>query len=366
VVRGEALSQSKKIPMMLEELQRQLAGTPGDWESAAAVARRYQRAELVRIALADILGLADVEWTQAEMSFLAEAQLRFAFDACAREIQPPVPPLAVIALGKFGGQELGYGADLDVLFVTNDDAESAMSAARLANRLIEFMSKQTADGSIFKLDARLRPDGEQGPLVPSLTACRRYYGKRAWLWEKQSLLKARFVAGETKTGRAFMGLVNETVFSRPLTDDERQEILAMRRRIEQERSDRAQPELSFKTTAGGMMDVEFLVQTLQLRHGHEMESLRCAPTLAALGRLTARGLVEESDNYTLRHDYLFLRRVESALRRHENSPVSSLLPDETEQQKLAKRLGFSSREEFWKTYETVRRRIRNIYEKLMK
>jgi glutamate-ammonia-ligase adenylyltransferase len=300
------------------------------------------------------------------MSFLAEAAMRFAIESCATELRISAPPVAIIALGKFGGQELGYGADLDVLLVASDDMTQQSQVSRFAVRLTEMMSRQTADGIVFKLDYRLRPDGDQGPLAPSLTACRRYYSQRAWVWEKQSLTKARFIGGNSAVGRAFMELVNETIYSQPLSDAGLAEIRAMRSRMEIERSQRSRPELSFKTCAGGLADVEFIVQSLQMRHGHHHPSLRCTPTLGALTRLAARGILEEADQYWLRQDYLFLRRVESVLRRHNNTAISTLPHESSEQQSLAKRLGLKSQEEFWQRYNSVRQRVRQRYEHLMK
>jgi glutamate-ammonia-ligase adenylyltransferase len=363
VVRGGALAQIKDIQTMLEQLSGAAAAAIPS-ATADSVLRHFRRAELVRIALADILGLADVEWTCTELSFLAEAALRFAVDCCSAELRLSAPPLAVIALGKFGGQELGYGADLDLLLVAEDAAPQPL-AVRFAERLTQLMSQQTGDGIVFKLDFRLRPDGEQGPLTPSLSACRRYYLQRAWVWEKQSLTKARFVAGNAAIGAAFMGLVNQTIYARTLTEAELGQIRAMRRRMTAERSDRARPELSFKTCAGGLADIEFAVQSLQMRHGHRHPSLRCTPTLGALTRLAARGILEESDQYGLRQDYLFLRRIETALRRHENRPVSTLPREAPAQAALAKRLGLKSAEEFWKRYDALRERVRERFERLM-
>lgn len=362
VVRGGALAQTKDIQTMFNELVDAAAG----FSTPDAALRHFKRAELVRIALADILGLADVEWTCSEMSFLAEAAMRFAIESCANELKLSAPPVAVIALGKFGGQELGYGADLDLLLVTDDESAQQPLPSRFAERLTEMMSKQTADGVVFKLDYRLRPDGEQGPLVPSLTACRRYYSQRAWVWEKQSLTKARFIGGNAVIGRAFAELVSETIYAQPLSDEGLGEIRAMRSRIEIERSNRSRPELSFKTCAGGLVDIEFAVQSLQMRHGHKHPSLRCTPTLGALTRLAARGILEESDQYWLRQDYLFLRRIESTLRRLNNTAISALPHEPLKQQLLAKRLGLKSADEFWKRYNSLRERVRERYDRLMK
>jgi glutamate-ammonia-ligase adenylyltransferase len=198
-----------------------------------------------------------------------------------------------------------------------------------------------------------------------LEAHQEYYGKRAQLWERQALVKARVVAGSVDLGKQFLEMVHRIVYARPLTPREVGEIGAMRRRIETERGDQAHVEREFKTGPGGLIDVEFLVQTLQLRHGHAHPPLRTAHTLAALNRLTSLGIVEEEPSARLRAHYLFLRRIESILRRAENTSVSRLPADEREQARLAKRLGFQSREDFLGNYRLAAKRIRKIYEQGM-
>ena len=167
------------------------------------------------------------------------------------------------------------------------------------------------------MDARLRPDGEQGPLACSLAGYREYYRNRAQFWERQALVKARFVAGDEDLGKQFAQMVTETVYHHPLTAAELDQMKTMRRRIETERGDQEQMELEFKTGPGGLVDVEFLVQALQLRHGHDHVNLRTSHTLAALNRLTSLGVIDEEQSSALRRNYLFFRRIESVLRRVE-------------------------------------------------
>jgi [glutamine synthetase] adenylyltransferase / [glutamine synthetase]-adenylyl-L-tyrosine phosphorylase len=327
---------------------------------AAEVARIWKRAEMLRIGIGDVMEMLNVERVQAEMTGLAEVSLRFALAEECRALKLKKLPFAIIGLGKFGGQELGYGADLDVLFVGADT-----DAIKLATRVIDFMARPTAAGKLFEVDARLRPDGKDGVLASPVAAHRDYYRQRAQLWERQALIKTRVVAGDAALGADFIRMIHEYVYATPLTVEQVTEICQMRHRIETERGNQQHVELEFKTGPGGIIDVEFLVQTLQLRHGATHPQLHTAHTLAALNRLAALGLVEENDSVQLRRHYLFLRRIEAALRRVENSNVSHIPAHEHEQTILAKRLGFQDAGAFLTDYRHATGRLRTLYKRLM-
>jgi glutamate-ammonia-ligase adenylyltransferase len=160
-------------------------------------------------------------------------------------------------------------------------------------------------------------------------------------------------------------MTHDIIYGRALTNEELEQIKQMRRRIETERGDQQHLDLEFKTGPGGLVDVEFLTQALQLRHGHAYPQLRTAHTLAVLNRLTALGIIEEEHSATLRRNYIFLRRIECALRRVENTSVSKIPADESEQRRLARRLGFPDATEFLKTYRHATRKIRELYERLL-
>jgi glutamate-ammonia-ligase adenylyltransferase len=268
-------------------------------------------------------------------------------------------------MGKFGGRELGYGADLDVLFVGGTGGNDQAQAIKLASTVIDFMSRQTGAGALFPVDPRLRPDGVKGTLASSLDAHRDYYMKRGQFWERQALIKARFVAGDAKLGQDFMQMVHEIVYGRAATVEELEQIRQMRRRIETERGDQQHVDLEFKTGPGGLVDVEFLVQALQLRHGHTYPQLRTAHTLAVLNRLTALGLIEEDPSALLRTNYFFLRRIESVLRRVENTSISKIPVDDHEQHRLARRLGFANAPGFLEAYRHATGKTREVYEQLL-
>jgi glutamate-ammonia-ligase adenylyltransferase len=361
ICRGVVLAEPKS-PTRLRDEALTLAGqaeedTPGD------AVRRWKHAELVRIGLEDILGLVDIEQLHKEMTHLATACLEAAL-VHAKSSGDTVT-FCVIGMGKIGGQELGYGADLDVLFVGGKDASEQTAAIDMAGRVMDYMMKPTTAGSLFKVDPRLRPDGEKGVLASSIEAHRDYYRNRAMLWERQALTKARFVAGDVGLGERFMTMVREIVYARGLTSEEQREIRKMRHRIETQRGDQRQADLEFKTGPGGLMDVEFLVQALQLMHGHQHDGLRTSHTLAALNRLTALGIVDDEPGYHLRRHYLFLRRIESILRRQENTGVSRLPSSDRELTALAKRMGFASATEFRGNYDLARRLNRSVFDSFL-
>jgi glutamate-ammonia-ligase adenylyltransferase len=361
VCRGVSLSEPKNLDRMYRELQ---AARNDDREPMETV-RAWKRAEMLRIGIEDVMELVDLEQMHLEMTCLAEACLRFTLEQVRKELRFAGLPFVVTGMGKFGGKELGYGADLDVMFVGGTGAADQAQAGKLAAKVTELMGQNTPAGTLFKMDARLRPDGEKGPLASSLEAHREYFQKRAQLWERQALIKARFVAGDVDIGKKVSQMVQEIVYARPLTDEQVSEIGRMRHRIETERGDQKRVELEFKTGPGGIVDVEFLVQTLQLRHGHQHKQLRTAHTLAALNRLTALGILDEEPSAQLRHNYLFLRKIESVLRRMENTSVSKLPADGRGQTLLAKRLGFAGAAEFFAEYRAVTGAIRALYRQLM-
>jgi [glutamine synthetase] adenylyltransferase / [glutamine synthetase]-adenylyl-L-tyrosine phosphorylase len=359
-ISGGALSDPKGLDRMSEELNV----APEEDSMPMETARRWKQSEMVRIGIEDVMGLVDLEQMHTEMTALAEACLRFAVAQAQKELGLKKLPFVVIGMGKFGGRELGYGADLDVLFVGGTGANDQPQAIKLASSVMDFMSRQTSAGALFAVDPRLRPDGTKGTLAGSLDMHRDYYAKRAQLWERQALTKARFVAGDPKLGQDFMLTVHEVAYGRTATAEELEQIRQMRHRIETERGDQQHVDLEFKTGPGGLVDVEFLVQALQLRHGHAHRQLRTAHTLAVLNRLTALGLIEEDQSASLRKNYFFLRRIESVLRRAENTGISKIPIDEREQLRLAKRLGFATAAEFLETYRHTTRKTREIYEQL--
>ena len=258
--------------------------------------------------------------------------------------------LTVIALGKFGGREMNYGADLDLLFVGND--------TRAAQNLVTAVLQPSSEGTIAAVDARLRPDGEKGPLVASLAAYESYYRERAQLWEIHALTRARPIGGPLKDD--YIDIVQKIWREVGKQGDLFAKIDNMLERIRRERGSGSEF-LDFKTGTGGMIEAEFLVQALQMRSGiWEPKWQR------ALIRLRENKMVSDRDAITAIQSYELLRRTETALRRFENKNVSTLPAAPEEQEKLAKRLGYKDIDLFAKEYRTARETIHALYERYVK
>jgi glutamate-ammonia-ligase adenylyltransferase len=306
--------------------------------------RAYRQTQLLRIFLRDILGLAELPTILVEHTALAEACLM-----TVNRLGGSESDLTTIALGKFGGGEIGYGADLDVVFVGED--------VRAAQHLIVAMSQTTAEGSIWTVDARLRPDGEKGILSCSITAYEAYYQTRAQLWEAQALTRARPIAGPLQN--EFMDLAQRVWRIAGQRPDLFTQIDAMLDRIRRGRGS-ASDELDFKTGYGGVIEAEFIVQALQMRAGIWNPQM-----IGALMQLAEASIMKKADAEILRRSYEYLRLVGSALRRWENKSVSVLPADKNEQEKLARRAGAKNLDVFAQAYREARAGVHAIYSKYL-
>ena len=248
-------------------------------------------------------------------------------------------------MGKFGGRELGYGADLDLVFVGEDSG--------VAQKIAAASAQTSADGALSRVDARLRPDGEKGPLVSLLESYAQYYEMRAQFWELQALTRARPVAGRWQN--EFMTLA-QAAWRRAGQDvDFRTKIDNMLERIRRERGSGSEF-LDFKTGTGGIIEAEFLVQGVQMSADiWEPNWTRAVDRLGDAGQLTERQVVD------LKQAYEFLRRCESVLRRYENTSVSTLPLDSGEQLAFCRRLGFDKIDMFTEQYNRARESIHEIY-----
>ncbi|MCX8156787.1 MAG: bifunctional [glutamate--ammonia ligase]-adenylyl-L-tyrosine phosphorylase/[glutamate--ammonia-ligase] adenylyltransferase [Verrucomicrobiae bacterium] len=328
--------------------------------------RRYFATEFMRIGLREIIGLADPEQNLAELSALADACLQYAVEVVMRRHRLKKPPFAIIGLGKLGGAELTYGSDLDLLFVAARGSRHLHRLTPLAAEIMALLSEKTADGSVFHTDARLRPDGEKGLLVNALEAYEAYYRQRAQLWEIQALSRARAVAGDAAVGREFTALAQRlTNFAQPdlplsaYQPGWRQDIVRMRWRIEKERTPPGKEALAIKTGAGGIMDVEFIAQTLALAHG-----LYAPNTLQALQALQASGALDPMAAATLTDNFRQLRRVEIILRRWSYEGESELPADPAPFYRVSVRCGFATPEDFRQAVARWRKAIREIYQQI--
>jgi glutamate-ammonia-ligase adenylyltransferase len=323
----------------LEEHLRRLNSCGAKREALNPV-RAYRQTQLLRIMLRDVLRLVDPPALFTELSVLAEACLLFLRNLLGGD------GITIIALGKFGGRELNYGADLDVLFVGDD--------IRASQNLMVAMAQSSAEGNISVLDARLRPDGEKGPLISPLDGYETYYRQRAQPWEIQALTRARPIAGPLQ--QPYIDMVQNIWREAGRQSDLFDKIDNMLTRIRRERGS-GSDFLDFKTGEGGVIEAEFFVQALQMRAGIWNPNWG-----DALNALRNGNVISTDEAEIAKQNYEFLRRCEVVLRRWDINNVSTLPTDSREQEKLARRLGCENVDVFAKEYVDARKAIHRLYE----
>lgn len=298
--------------------------SPGaEREGALLGLRRYRDRALARICYRDLAG-ADLYTVGLWLSALADALV----GAVLRIICPDTP-LAVIALGKLGGKELNYSSDIDILFISDG------AGAEHAAQVVLALSAMTGAGYLYRVDTRLRPDGSQGALAPSLEAALNYYQNIAAAWERQALLKARFCAGDRALGEEFIASIQPLIYQRPLGLADIAELREMRAAAES-RSKRT----DLKTGPGGIRDIEFIVQFLQLFHGSEYPQVRERNTLRALDLLERTGCIAQREAEILTQGYRFLRTVEHRVMTFEQTKAHALPTSPSRLRKLSRLLGY--------------------------
>jgi glutamate-ammonia-ligase adenylyltransferase len=322
--------------------------------------RRVKREEILRIGLHDVAGQLLPAEVSVQISDLAEVMLA----AALRVVEGPVfakygrprTALAVVALGKLGGRELTYSSDLDLVFVYGDEGQALHDDgrpgashmelySRLVQRLRHALDATLEEGRLFEIDTRLRPSGQQGALVSSLPGFRAYHARAAALWERQALIKARAVAGDPTLGRAIEEITKAHVYegSAASTADPTtlaHEIARLRARIERELAREARGRFHVKAGRGGLLDVEFLTQYLQLVHGPTHPLVRVRATVEALDLLAEAGLVPFDDARRLVESYGFLRLLENRLRIVHDRSIDELIDDPGSLDRLARRMGY--------------------------
>jgi glutamate-ammonia-ligase adenylyltransferase len=335
----------------------------GDQEQRREGLRRFKRRELLRIATRDLLGYARLEATERELTALAESCL----EAALTSLRPPLP-FAVVGMGRLGGSELSYASDIDVMFVYDgESADDFRRAEQVATQLVQEIGATTAEGQTFRIDARLRPEGNQGPLARSLGGFQQYYAQWGLTWERQALTKARFVAGDAELGARFTALATEFTYEQPMTDDDVREIRRTKARIERERIPPGEdPQFHLKLGRGSLSDVEFTVQLLQLVHGGEHPDVRVPGTIDALGRLRARQFLDPDDAEVLEEAYRFCERARNARYLQTAQPSDALPTDRAELERLALLLGYVHRPHSMlrDDYRRVTRRARRVVERV--
>ena len=364
------VERSKTLAEKQTEARKVVTESPPD--KMLSLLRRYKNDEIWRIALRNILGNATLPTTTEELSDLAESVLQAIYpkiDAELREAHgTPIAldgtpaTFAIVAMGKFGGRELNFSSDLDVMYVYSGDGETTQGMpnveyfSAVGLELVNRLAGNQGMG-IYEIDLRLRPYGSGGAIALPLAGYQNYYETAAEVWERQALTRARTIAGDTEDlGNRFLEIAHAFCYSDALTSEEIAEIVHTRKRKEAQATRRTStrrrgrgrtqiPITNVKSGYGGLIDIEFVVQTLQLVHGSEVLSIRVQNTPLAINRLYDLGVLTEVQRDGLSEAYLFLRRVENALRIVHDRPLDALPKNRTELAQLARRLGYVETEE---------------------
>lgn len=315
---------------LISDLWKALGELRTDEEMGLAI-RRFRLRETLRIGYNDIVRGFPLEVTTLDLSNLADAcievAVRLARDWTEARFGFPLRPdgsparFVVLGLGKLGGTELNYSSDIDLVFLYDEDGatlgprvvSNAEFFARMGTEIVRLLAEHTSQGVAYRVDMRLRPDGEQGALARSLDATLGYYVTRGRTWERQALIKCRPAAGDLELGRMFVEAITPFVYSRYLGATEISEIKALKRRIEQRTVTAGRAEFEVKTGHGGIRDVEFVVQFLQLLHGGEYPEVRSTNTLLAIHQLEQVGSLTADERSIMDDTYRFLRQVEHRL-----------------------------------------------------
>ncbi|WBQ02822.1 bifunctional [glutamine synthetase] adenylyltransferase/[glutamine synthetase]-adenylyl-L-tyrosine phosphorylase [Kribbella sp. CA-293567] len=330
---------------------------------------------LLRLAARDLAEGLLVDETAAVLADLAGGALQTALQIARNEYFAAHPKaadcrLAIVAMGKCGGRELNYVSDVDVLFVAEplegqEEAPALKTATALASATMRICSAQTAEGTLWPVDAALRPEGKAGPLVRTLDSHLAYYQRWAKTWEFQALLKARAVAGDAELGELYAEKTRELVWSAADREGFVGDVQAMRRRVV-DHIPAADADRQLKLGPGGLRDVEFAVQLLQLVHGRSDESVRSGTTLIALEQLTTCGYVGRTDGAVLADAYRFLRSMEHRIQLYRLRRTHQVPDDDDDLRRLGRSLGFTKNpiDDLMTAWKKQGLEVRRLHEKL--
>jgi len=351
-------------------------------ESALMTAlRRFRAREMLRIAWRDLAGWADLPETLHDLSALAEATLQYTVDwlYCKHTQQKGTPyrrdgrpqQLVVLGMGKLGGNELNFSSDIDLIFAYAENGElpgrQGLSYGefftRLARSLIKILDEVTADGFVFRVDTRLRPFGDSGPLVMNFDGMENYYQTQAREWERYAMIKARSVAGDFTAGAELMDLLQPFVYRRYLDFGAIDEIRALKEKISAELKRKDQLD-NLKLGPGGIREIEFIGQAFQLVHGGKEKRLQQRSILPVLDALAALGMLGSDEVARLREGYILLRRVENRLQQYLDQQTHQLPNDAEQRDLLAYSLDYPDWEHCAAALQAVRDDVHAIFQQI--
>lgn len=414
VLNVERLRFPRRIQGLRNEVQSWLAGLleAKDYAGALSRLREFKQREMLRIAARDLGRLSNVSEITQELSDVADVCLDTVWRICRQQLVERFgepwhqdaggnwqrTEFCVLGMGKLGGQELNYSSDVDVLFVYSEEGDvfkgasptsSGVSQARAETRrrdagaprsvmsnhqfftrlgeaFVAEISRISGDGMLYRIDLRLRPEGDAGPLCRSLGGYENYYAQWGQTWERMMLIKARLVAGDKGLAAEFFEMIQSFRFPRTVSENVLQEIGAMKDRIENEIVGEDELERNVKLGRGGIREIEFVAQSQQLLHAGKIPFLQSAQTLPTLEKLAQYNLLDEEAAHSLRDAYVFLRDVEHRLQMEENLQTHTIPTDRGARQRLARLMNFKTNENFEAARRAHADRVQAIFDKLFR
>jgi [glutamine synthetase] adenylyltransferase / [glutamine synthetase]-adenylyl-L-tyrosine phosphorylase len=313
-------------------------------EERVRALHRFHRRETLRIGARDLTCRLEVRQITNEISWLADAIVQIAFEQAWRELSARFENsdcrFAVIGVGKLGGEELNFSSDIDLLYVFSGEEHTEFST-KLARRITQILTEHTGDGALYRVDLRLRPEGSRGAIASPLRSLQTYYDSWGETFERMALTKARVIAGHADVGERFMKLIEPFVYRKYLDFAAIDEIHDIKVRIDQQVERSIGLERHVKLGRGGIREIEFFVQALQVLYGGEIEDIRVRSTLTALSRLEGAHLIERAVARRLRDAYVFLRNLEHKLQIVHQLQTHELPADPAELDKVAARMKMS-------------------------
>jgi len=378
---------------MLDELLAQEAGFDS-FQAACSGLRAFHQREILRIATRDIIQYAALSSVTEDLSNLADATLEAGLVAARRELgdrfgipsstdphgRQQQAKFCILAMGKLGGQELNFSSDIDLLFLYSDEGQTvppqqaerpgrsisnAEYFCKLGELIIQALGEQTAEGLIFRVDMRLRPHGRAGPLATGFESALEYYVEYGRAWERQALIKARPCAGDLPLGSAFLKRLRPFVFPKYFDDATLEDIRNTKQQTEALIAERGQTEREVKLGRGGIRDIEFTVQMLQLLNGGRWTDLRTTATLHAIEALGRHDCLQPFEATSLASNYTFLRQIEHRLQIEGGQQRHTLPADAKALDEFARRLGYADGAAFMRVYRDRAQETRQILNRFL-
>jgi glutamate-ammonia-ligase adenylyltransferase len=398
VLHDQGLEQPRRAQGLRQEVAQSLRRKldQRDYSGALGALRQFKQRELLRIAARDLARLADAVEITRELSDVADVCLDTVWQICRQQLEGRLgqphhkdgtgrwvaTSACVLGMGKLGGQELNYSSDVDVLFVYDEEGSvfrdpptarrsprALMTSHEFFNRLgesfINEVSRSTEEGFLYRIDLRLRPEGNNGPLTRALTSYENYYAQWGQTWERMMLIKARCVAGACDVAGEFLEMVQPFRFPRVISDSALREVATLKDRIEQEVVRAGEVHRNVKLGRGGIREIEFIVQSLQLLNAGRHPFLQSSQTLPSLAKLAQYSLLPEAEATHLSEAYLFLRDVEHRLQMEANLQTHTIPEVRPARERLARLMGFKTLKAFETELHRHQSFVRSAFERLL-